>query len=65
MISSTQLSALVAAAKATGEDRVITRLPDGTIVEIHLRKSLEGESPDEPILPIFPAAALPQMPSHN
>lgn len=67
MISSAQLSALVNAAKATGENRVITQMPDGTIVEIHLRPRLEGhplegESPHEPILPTFPAAGLPQMP---
>jgi hypothetical protein len=35
-ISSTQLAALVNAAKATGEDRVTTQLADGTIIEIHL-----------------------------
>lgn len=54
MISSHQLQALVAAAKAIGEDQVTTQLPDGTIIEIHLRPRLEGEAPSEPILPPLP-----------
>lgn len=59
MISSTQLSAIVQAAKALGERQVTTQLPDGTIIEVHLTP--EGEAPAEPTQPnCHPIALLMQ-----
>jgi hypothetical protein len=47
-ITSTQLDALVNAARATGEDHVVTQLADGTVIEIRLKPGF----PPEPTHPI-------------